>query len=237
MRGPGHSSRGAPHRCGRGVKCLASHSRCPQRRWKTCHKDHIRQITVAVGAAVAIAGAAWGSGAFGGTPIAQAADGALASDATLLAPATPAFAIWSAIYGLLAALRRGAGAALARRGPALPRGLVVVARVDDPQRGMDRGSSSRLDRRRRWPSCSGSSRFSWSSPCRLDAMKRPGFVDALATEASTGLYLGWAAVASAANIAAAAGRRVHRVGIGADCCGCGSRRLPSFGDCVIAPSP
>ena len=44
-----------------------------------------------------------GSGAFGGTAIPDAAGGALAADATLIAPAGPAFSIWSVIYlGLVA---------------------------------------------------------------------------------------------------------------------------------------
>lgn len=52
---------------------------------------------------VAIAGAFLGSGALGGTPIQDAAGGALASDSTLIAPAGAAFSIWSVIYlGLLA---------------------------------------------------------------------------------------------------------------------------------------
>ena len=66
------------------------------------NRDRIRQIVVAIGAVVAIAGAAWGSGAFGGTPIKEAADGALAPDSTLLGAATPAFQIWSLIYAGLA---------------------------------------------------------------------------------------------------------------------------------------
>ncbi|GII99268.1 TspO/MBR related protein [Sediminihabitans luteus] len=66
--------------------------------------DHVRQVVVLVGALVAVAGAAVGSGAAGGTPIAEAADGALSADATVVAPAGPAFGIWSVIYlGLLAA--------------------------------------------------------------------------------------------------------------------------------------
>lgn len=65
--------------------------------------DRVRQAVVAVSAVVAVVGSAIGSGAFGGTPIAQAGDGALAADATLVAPAGPAFAIWSLIYlGLVA---------------------------------------------------------------------------------------------------------------------------------------
>ncbi len=46
-------------------------------------------------------GAFVGSGVLGGTPIAQAAEGRLSADATLLAPGTGAFAIWSFIYTAL----------------------------------------------------------------------------------------------------------------------------------------
>nr|WP_274635594.1 tryptophan-rich sensory protein [Microbacterium bovistercoris] len=60
--------------------------------------DRVRQIIVAVCAVVAIVGGAVGSGAFGGTAIQDAAGGALRADATLLAPAVPAFGIWSVIY-------------------------------------------------------------------------------------------------------------------------------------------
>ncbi|WP_378145004.1 tryptophan-rich sensory protein [Cnuibacter sp. UC19_7] len=65
--------------------------------------DRIRQIGIPVCAALAVAGAFIGSGAAGGTPIAEAAGGALSADSTMVAPAGPAFAIWSVIYlGLIA---------------------------------------------------------------------------------------------------------------------------------------
>ncbi|MFT2816776.1 tryptophan-rich sensory protein [Leifsonia sp. A12D58] len=65
--------------------------------------DRVRQITVFILSLLAIAGATFGSGAFGGTPIQDAAGGALSADATLIAPAGPAFGIWSVIYlGLFA---------------------------------------------------------------------------------------------------------------------------------------
>ncbi|MGA1837759.1 tryptophan-rich sensory protein [Herbiconiux sp. 11R-BC] len=65
--------------------------------------DRVRQIVVAVCAVLAVVGSFVGSGAAGGTPIQDAAGGALGADATLIAPAGPAFAIWSVIYaGLLA---------------------------------------------------------------------------------------------------------------------------------------
>lgn len=62
-----------------------------------------RRVTLAVGAAVMLVASTIGSGALGGTPIDEAAGGALASDATPLAPGGPAFGIWSVIYlGLVA---------------------------------------------------------------------------------------------------------------------------------------
>lgn len=65
--------------------------------------DISRQVLLAVAAVIAAIAAVIGSGALGGTPIAEAADGALAADATFVAPGGPAFAIWSLLYvGFLA---------------------------------------------------------------------------------------------------------------------------------------
>ena len=61
-------------------------------------RDTIRQCVVAVCLLLALAGDAVGSGAFGGTPIQNAAGGALSSTATVVAPAVPAFSIWAVIY-------------------------------------------------------------------------------------------------------------------------------------------
>src|SRR5690606_42068347 len=69
----------------------------------TTGKDLARQITVAVSALIALVGGFIGSGAAGGTQIADAADGALQTDTSTIAPAGPAFAIWSVIYLGLAA--------------------------------------------------------------------------------------------------------------------------------------
>lgn len=55
-------------------------------------------IITVVGVAVAIVGAFIGSGALGGTPIAEASGGVLSADATPVAPAGSAFSIWSVIY-------------------------------------------------------------------------------------------------------------------------------------------
>ncbi|WP_432570550.1 tryptophan-rich sensory protein [Kineococcus sp. SYSU DK005] len=66
-------------------------------------RDGLRRAALAASAVLAVAGSAVGSGALGGTPIAQAAGGALSASATLVAPDGPAFAIWGVVYtGLLA---------------------------------------------------------------------------------------------------------------------------------------
>lgn len=60
--------------------------------------DRTRQVAVVVAAVTCIAGGVLGSGVWIGEPVAEAAGGALAADATLLAPAGPAFSVWSVIY-------------------------------------------------------------------------------------------------------------------------------------------
>ena len=55
-------------------------------------------LMVALAVFAAIVGAFVGSGAFGGVPIKDAADGWLGADSTLLAPGTGAFVIWTFIY-------------------------------------------------------------------------------------------------------------------------------------------
>ncbi|WP_314036210.1 tryptophan-rich sensory protein [Dietzia sp. CH92] len=60
-------------------------------------------IITVLGTAAAIVAAFFGSGALGGTPIAEAAGGVLSADATPVAPAGSAFSIWSVIYIGLAA--------------------------------------------------------------------------------------------------------------------------------------
>lgn len=66
-------------------------------------RDVVRQVAVVVGALLSTAAGFWGSGAAGGTPQDEVGDGALAADATPVAPGGPAFMIWQVIYaGLLA---------------------------------------------------------------------------------------------------------------------------------------
>lgn len=66
-------------------------------------RDVVRQVVVLVGALLATFAGYWGSGAGGGPSQQEVGDGALAADATPVAPAAPAFGIWSVIYlGLVA---------------------------------------------------------------------------------------------------------------------------------------
>ncbi|WP_189636335.1 tryptophan-rich sensory protein [Arthrobacter sp. NamB2] len=65
--------------------------------------DVVRQTVVTVCAVACIVGSAAGVGAFGGPSIRDAAGGVFAPDATLLAPSSSAFAIWSVIYAGLVA--------------------------------------------------------------------------------------------------------------------------------------
>lgn len=60
--------------------------------------DRVRQSGVIIATVAALCGAVYGSGLAGGRPLPRVAGGALGPDATLLAPAGPAFAIWSVIY-------------------------------------------------------------------------------------------------------------------------------------------
>jgi len=64
--------------------------------------DRLRQVAVTVAEIGCILGTLVGVGVLG-TRVEESSGGALAADATLLAPASPAFSIWSVIYGGLAA--------------------------------------------------------------------------------------------------------------------------------------
>ena len=65
--------------------------------------DRRRQVGVTVAEVLCVVGTLVGVGVLGGTPVQEAAGGALAADATLVAPAGPAFAIWTPVYVGLAA--------------------------------------------------------------------------------------------------------------------------------------
>lgn len=164
-------------------------------------RDVVRQITVAASATFALIGAFVGSGAAGGTPIQDAAGGALSADATVIAPAGSAFSIWSIVYlGLVAyavwqMLPKQTTAELHRRvGYWVAASLVLnAAWILSIQYGL----------------------LALSVPviilllvvliqAYLITVKLPaaGAIDAIITDGTIGLYLGWVCVATAANITA-----------------------------------
>lgn len=146
-----------------------------------------------------------GSGALGGTPINQAADGALSADATPLAPAGPAFSIWSiiyaglfgyAIYQLLPAQRQGSRHA-ERHAQLRPwtalSALLNAAWIAVVQAGVLWGSVLVI-------------LVLLIVLVRIEMILRKTRThtktDALLTDGTFGLYLGWVCVATTANIAA-----------------------------------
>lgn len=182
---------------------------------RTTPRDRVRQVTVLVGAAVAIVGATVGSGAFGGQPVAQAADGALSATATPVAPDSPAFSIWSVIYT----------------------GLAVFAVVQALPR---QGADPRLRAVSWWVLASMLLNALWIGAVQLGSvggsvvvivallavlavmfvrlvrLAHTSTLPSVVTDVTVGLYLGWVSVATLANTAAfLAVAEVGELGLGA----------------------
>jgi hypothetical protein len=159
-----------------------------------------KRIAVAASAVVAVIGAYVGSGAAGGTPIQDAAGGALSASSTAIAPDGPAFSIWSVVYaGLIGyavlQLFRTANDERHERlvVPAVLSLLLNAAWILSVQFG-----------------------FLWASEPIIVALlvvliwtftilrRTPsrGVAEAILTDGTFGLYLGWVCVATAANTAA-----------------------------------
>lgn len=84
------------------VKALSVPPRVPTV-GKMAPRDLVRQIAVISAFCFMIVAAMVGTGLWGGTPVDDLQDGALDADGSYLAPASPAFSIWTVIYlGLLA---------------------------------------------------------------------------------------------------------------------------------------
>lgn len=163
--------------------------------------DVLRQGLVLVSALLAVAGAFIGSGAAGGIPISDAAGGALAADATAIAPGGPAFIIWTPIYlGLLAY-------ALWQSLPA--------HRTDDRQRRLGYPIAASLLLNAAWILSIQFDALVLSIPIiavllivlavvfgTIIQTRASGPVEVLLVDGTIGLYLGWVCVATAANIAA-----------------------------------
>lgn len=163
--------------------------------------DLVRQVVVLVGSLVAIAAAFVGSGATGGEDQTEVGDGALAADATLVAPGQPAFAIWSVIYtGLLA---YAVWQALPSR------------RADARQRRVGWLVLASMLLNALWLAVVQLELLVLSVPVivallvvlalvhvRLVASRPRGTVEAVVLDGTLGLYLGWVSVATVANTAA-----------------------------------
>lgn len=163
--------------------------------------DRVRQSGVIVATVVALAGALYGSGVAGGRPIPQVAGGAFAPDATLLAPAGPAFAIWSVIYAGLAgyAVWQALPSQAARR----------------RQRAVGYWLVGSLLLNATWILCVQAGLLALSVAVivlllavlavafsRLRHDQGESTADAVLLDGTVGLYLGWVIVATVANVAA-----------------------------------
>jgi hypothetical protein len=163
--------------------------------------DVVRQVVVLVGSLVAIVAAFIGSGATGGEDQTEVGDGALAADATLVAPAESAFSIWSVIYtGLLAyAIWQ-----------ALP-----SRRADPRQRRVGWLVLASMLLNALWIGVVQAGLLGLSVPVivallvvlalvhvRLVTSRPRGLVETVVLDGTLGLYLGWVSVATVANTAA-----------------------------------
>ncbi|MDJ0349818.1 tryptophan-rich sensory protein [Cryobacterium sp. PH29-G1] len=163
--------------------------------------DRLRQVVVISSAAFAVVGSFVGSGAAGGTPIQNASGGALAADATLIAPGGSAFAIWTPIYlGLV-------GYAIWQALPA--------QKADARQRRLGYLIALSLVLNAFWILSVQFGLLALSVPVivalllvlvgffRLVLRSRPrNLVETILVDGTMGLYLGWVTIATAANIAA-----------------------------------
>ncbi|MGB7423895.1 MAG: tryptophan-rich sensory protein [Ornithinimicrobium sp.] len=164
-------------------------------------QDRIRQVGVSAAEIFCVVGTLYGVGVLG-TRVEESSGGALAADATRLAPAGPAFSIWSVIYLGLAAytvwqwLPSQSARSLHRR-----IGWWVAA-------SMVLNATWLLVTQQGWI---------WLSVVvilvlalvlglllkRLTPRPRPRVVERVAVDGTFGLYLGWVAVATCANVTAA----------------------------------
>lgn len=164
-------------------------------------RDTVRQVVVAVSAVLAIIGSFIGSGAAGGTPIQDAAGGALSASATPIAPAVPAFSIWSVIYlGLLAyAIWQ----------------FLPAQHASERQRRLGYWIAASLLLNAAWILSIQFDLLALSVPVIAAllavlvrilflcvAIPAGGRIESLVVDGTVGLYLGWVCVATAANVAA-----------------------------------
>ena len=163
--------------------------------------DRLRQTGVTLAAIICAVGTLVGTGVIG-TPVAQTSGGSLSDNATLVAPAGPAFTIWSVIYAGLAAYTVWQWAPALTTSTRMRR-IGWLAAVS-----MVLNATWLLVTQQDWI---------WGSVIvilallatlleivrRLHQQRPAGRVDLVITDGTFGLYLGWVSVATVANIAAA----------------------------------
>lgn len=172
------------------------------------------QMGTALCVVLAIYGSVLGSGALGGTPIEDAAGGIFSADATLLAPAPAAFAIWSTVYVGLAVFAvyqfggpgRSSHTLHRLRGPAAASALLNPAWIGTVQLG--------------WVALSVVVMFLLLASLIWVAVLLRRHGSATRTERwimwiTFGTYLGWVCVATMANVAA----WLAALGVGANAAG------------------
>lgn len=165
------------------------------------HRDRLRQVAVTVSAVVCAFGTLVGLGVLG-RRVEESAGGSLAADATLIAPAGPAFSIWSVIYlGLAGYLvwQWLPGNTSAQR--ARTTGWYAGA-------SMLLNAAWLLVTQQGWLWLSVLVIFALAAVLkvivgRVAATPAQGWADRVLVDGTFGLYLGWVAVAACANIAAA----------------------------------
>jgi len=163
--------------------------------------DLWRRLTVTAAAVTCAVGAPFGAGLLG-TPVDEAAGGALAADATLIAPAGPAFSIWSVIYA-------GLGAYVVWQW--------LPARAHSPRaRATGWWAAASMILNAGWL-LTIQLGWLWASVgvivalavvlavllARLVRVPADGWADRVVLDGTFGLYLGWIAVATCANVVAA----------------------------------
>ncbi|WP_138445070.1 tryptophan-rich sensory protein [Sinomonas susongensis] len=155
----------------------------------------------AASAVIALVLAAAGSGAFGGTPVNSAAGGYFSSTATPVAPGAPAFSIWSLIYAGLLAYSVWQ--------------LLPNARASARQASLRPWAAASMLLNAAWlwvvqlgsvPGSLGVMAALLAVLCRIFQLSRahaPGSrTEAVLSDGTFGLYLGWICVAMIANVAA-----------------------------------
>ncbi|WP_447925036.1 tryptophan-rich sensory protein [Georgenia muralis] len=196
--------------------------------------DRARQVAVTLSYVVCVVGSMIGVGVFGGTPIQGAAGGLLGADATHLAPASPAFSVWSLIYlglGAYTVVQWLPGRAADRRHraigwPAAASMLLNAAWILVVQAGLVALSVAVIAALLAVLVLVFLRLRGLRSARRHGRLVSGSRLDRLVVDGTFGAYLGWVSVATVANVAAAL--------LGAGFTGAGAPQAWSVGVLAVA---